>query len=210
MKAAEDVTKLTPYARRIGPKRLNPAILRTCKTVHDEARKVLYRPFAMQLRPAFAYLKELKDWVGHNSDVDTLKSIAGPFKLGTLVHIHRLSKLELEIYTTPATRETDIAHPAALIKSFRGRIPVGKLDLKVFCTFFDCCDKPKHKHGVERATTAKLIKMWSKILVPKELKVLVGSKPGLVMECCGKEGGSWSRRDLRQLNRMSRLVDPET
>jgi hypothetical protein len=106
--------------------------------------------------------------------------------------------LELEIYTTFSTQDEDIAHAVALFEPFRRKkIPVERLELKVFNRFFGRNDE-EHRE-VEKNTTLVLLDPWTKVLAPKEVKVLIGNKPGFVMRCRGKDDGLWSMRRLAQL-----------
>lgn len=189
---------VTFYARWIGPKRLNPAILRTCKAVNAEAWKIPYRPFALTLRPAFQYVLRSEDCDGYNDDVKTLCRIPRPFNVKGLACLHRLSKLELEVYTTLSTQDEDIAHAVALFEPFRhNNISVERFELKVFNKFFGTNDEDQRK--VEKNTTLVLLDPWTKVLAPKEVEILMGNKPGFVMRCRGKEDGTWSMQWLAQV-----------
>lgn len=204
-KATHPYKPVTFYARWIGPKRLNPAILRTCKTVHAEAWKIPYRPFALTLRPAFQYVPRSEEHEGHNSDLRTLCRIPRPFGIWGLACVQKLSKLELELYTTFSTQDEDIAHSEALFEPFRRknipieskRIQVGRLELKIFNKFFGQNDEEQRK--VEKSTTLTLLDPWIKVLAPKEVHVLIGNKPGFVMRCRGKEDGLWTVQSLAEL-----------
>ena len=183
---ANDISKtdrtIILYANRVGPKRTNPAILRTCKTIYAEAKTFLYRPLDLALRPAFAYRAKPRDHAEHNSDVDSLCKELRAYDMAKLHCIQELSKLQIELFTTSTTKEEDLAHSKALIASFRSRIKVGRLELRIFNRLFGAFNKHEAHHAVEKETTFELIVMWSKVLAPKELRVLIGDKPGIVLE----------------------------
>jgi hypothetical protein len=181
------------YANRVGPKRPNPAILRTCKTVYAEAKTFLYRPLDLALRPAFAYRAKPREFAEHNSDVDTLCRELRAYDMAKLHCIQELSRMQIELFTTSTTKDEDIAHSKAMIASFRGKIKVGRLELRIFNRLFGAFNKNEAHHAVEKETTFELIVMWSKVLAPKELRVLIGDKPGIVLECQSDGHGTTSK-----------------
>jgi hypothetical protein len=106
--------------------------------------------------------------------------------------------LELEVYTTLSTQDEDIAHTVALFEPFRhNKISVESLEIKVFNKFFGSNDEDQRK--VEKKTTLVLLDLWTKVLAPKKVKVLIGNRPGFVMRCHGKEDSAWSIQWLAQL-----------
>lgn len=189
-------TNIPLYAQRIGPKYLTPAVLRTCKAVYAEAQTLLYRPYALTLRPAFAYLAKPVDYGEDNSDIKLTGHGSRNFEPARLGCIQQLSKMQIELFTTSTTKEEDIAHSAALIKSFRGKIKVGLLELRIFNRFFGARDKHEPHFEIEKETTFELITRWSNVLAPKRLKVLIGDKPGIVMKFHEDENGIWSKKEL--------------
>ena len=188
---AEESSDTTFYARWVGPKRPHLAILMTCKAVYKEAHMILYRPSTLTLRPAFQYFPE------HHEPEDSVGSLSPRqrvFKISNLGWIQQLARLDLEIFTTEQTQIEDLAHSAALIKSFGSSIRIRTLSLKIFDRFFRCYNSDDHE--VEHDTALRLIEMWSKILNPKELRVLVGDKGDCVMVWRRTEDGSWSEQSL--------------
>jgi hypothetical protein len=179
------------YARWVGPKRPCWAILITCKAVYKEANTLLYRPSTLTLRPAFQYFPEHHE---REDSVGTLSHRQRFFNISNLGWIQQLARLDLEIFTTEQTKDEDLAHSAALIKSFGTKVRIGTLSVKIFDRFFRCYNSDYHE--VEHDTAFRLIEMWSKILDPKELRVLVGDKGDCVMVWYRKEDGSWTEQSL--------------
>lgn len=147
----------TFHARWIGPKRVYPAILRTCKIVSNEAHEVLYRPLSLHLLPSFRYLgkpyqesrrvtlkksrESSSEWTQENEwirDLPTLdlrkQAIYRDFNLKHLSCIRHLRRLDVDIITLARTKNEDVAHSTALMKSFAGRIKVNTLVLRLFNT----------------------------------------------------------------------------
>lgn len=179
------------YARWVGPKCPRLAILMTCKAVYSEAHAILYRPANLTLRPAFQYFPEYHE---REDSVGTLCARQRLFKISNLSYIQQLARLDLEIFTTEQTMKEDLAHSKTLIKAFGPKIRIGILSLKLFDRFFRCYNSDYHE--VEHDTAFQLIEMWSKVLDPKELRVLVGDKGDSVMVCYRNEDGDWAAKSL--------------
>lgn len=175
---------------------LCPQLLRTCKTVHEEAGSILYNPTHLELAPSFRW--------GPPDESER------KFDATKLTRIRRLDTLEVDLYTISVSKEVDMLHSRALVRCVHPNLAIRKCSLHIR-------ENDEFDHDLDDGVQYNLkaiiavLKTWKGVLKAKnyDAKITVNLAEDIAGKWCKMAPKEWEEDKMHDDSEMYQGEHPD-